>query len=134
MPRRSPCRRTIDVSTPNARSDATHESPTLFAGIADTNRASTPNCASDAATFASAPPNVASSIGDWNSRSKPGDLSRSITSPSVTTRVIRITAGAAPARRLSDARRDSSRMRSNCFAAIQSGRRHPRRRRTRRRG
>ena len=41
-----------------------HASPMSLAGTAETNRASTPMSESDTATFASAPPNVASSRGD----------------------------------------------------------------------
>ena len=49
-----------------------------------TNTASAPSRAREAATLASPPPNCASSRGDWNRRSCPGDLSRSMTSPKVT--------------------------------------------------
>src|SRR5258706_12020073 len=76
------------VSTPNFLISLTADSPREFDGSAVTKETGWPNCASETATFASAPPNVASSRGDWNNRSNPGDLRRSITSPNVTTRVI----------------------------------------------
>src|SRR5258705_2328685 len=76
------------VSTPNFLISLTADSPRGFDGSAVAKETGRPNCASETATFASAPPNVASSRGDWNNRSNPGDLRRNITSPNVTTRVI----------------------------------------------
>src|SRR3712207_7585383 len=48
------------VSTPKRRSSPMQASPTGFAGIAVTNDTGTPYVASETATFASAPPKVAS--------------------------------------------------------------------------
>src|SRR5258705_10614858 len=90
------------VSTPNFLISLTADSPGGLDGRAVTNDTGSPNCANETATFVSAPPYVASSTGDCNSRSNPGDLRRSITSPKVTIRVISLSCGSRGNKLVSD--------------------------------
>jgi hypothetical protein len=73
MPIRDPERRTPLTSTPKPRNSRIAASPMSFLGKAEMNPAFSPKPASETATLASPPPNVASNNGDCRNRSCPGD-------------------------------------------------------------